>query len=302
MDKKTLNDYAKRFLGTDATYATVYDEVQEDLLTPMPRELGREDMNISSKQLGCDIWRCWEMTFLNRNGLPISGILVLTFPVSNSMMVESKSLKLYLNTFDQVKFSSVKDVVERIEDDLERVVGGVEVEFIEADRFLSFTGAYMGGICLDKGFSGLRHSDYLAKKNHLKEVSSNVRYCQQKFYTHSLRSRCRHTKQKDSGSILIFVKYKSSSRYILDQTSIIKQVVSLRDSTEFHELLCEKLYTDFLKMSCIEEVCVVMNYCRRGGIDINPVRASSLSYIKECLVYDDWDQWGHLKYIKSPIQ
>lgn len=292
--KSNLNDIASKSLGSSASYAVYTDRHDSSLLNPMPRELARGGWKISGDEfVGYDTWHCHEATFLLNNGAPIAGTLKYVYPSNSEYMVESKSAKLYLNTFDMCKMGqSVNTAIQnyelQVKEDLEKVLKtNVEVKFFKSGD--DETGIFPFGGYIDlqaflgSDISNLEITDYLAAENHLTfekvnydgfgySVKNNKSLYKNKFFTNALRSRCRHTKQKDTGAAYILINTLDS---VIVPASLFKQIVSLREVNEFHEFCAEKLYTEIMKCPEVESCCVSLLYSRRGSLDINPCRATT---------------------------
>lgn len=282
--KQTINDYASKSLGSENSYAVYTDKYDSSLLNAMPRELGRKDWEIDSKQFfGVDVWVCHEASFLTTNGLPVAGTLKFSYSSQTKLMVESKSMKLFLNSFDMCKIGSTIDnaivnycVV--VKEELEKLLDCVvNVSFFKEGQkyFDLFSETEL--IYLDKieGVEDIQFEDYFGKINHLsfQEEKSGLGIVFDNTYTTpTLRSRCRHTKQKDTGTAYIHIV--SENGYI-EESSLFKQIVSLRECNEFHELLAEKLMKDLLSVEGVKSCSVLLMYNRRGSLDINPMRISS---------------------------
>lgn len=264
-----LNDIASKSLGDSTSYAIYTDTVDKTLLNPMPRLLARQEHKIIDSPHGFDIWHAWESTFINKaNGMPVSGVLKIKVPSSSEFIVESKSLKLYLNTFDMCKLSGVEEYEKIVQTDLSELLQcdvecKLHVGDLNPSLFNSFlisstaTNLDTLNIVVDS-YNG----DYEIPRGELTETSEY-----HSLYTPSLRSRCRHTKQKDSGCVLISLHSKSKVSY----EEIYKFIISLREVNEFHEFCAEKIYTAIKKAyEC--ELAVYCFYVRRGGIDISPCR------------------------------
>lgn len=289
---ETLNDVASKHLGSSNSYAVYTDKFDSSLLVPMPRALGRKDWNIENETfIGVDVWQGHESTFLLNNGLPVAGTLKIIYFANSEFMVESKSFKLYLNSFDMCKmgatFEEAVDNYERqIRSDLQDILKtDIKVSFLPhgshwlaQDPTIEFEDLYV--IIPQEELETLTITDFNSKEKHLK-FSEDDRSNSYRVFTNVLRSRCRHTKQKDSGSVYVYVKTKLST---LDLTSLLKQIISFRETNEFHELCCDKLYSDLMKTGYIDECLVMMLYSRRGSLDISPVRASYLKLIPKVML------------------
>jgi len=286
MSTTNLTDIAAKTLGSSASYAVYTEQFDPSLLNPMPRKLAREDWGITGKEfVGFDTWHCHEATFLLNNGYPVASTLKYTYPSDSEFMVESKSAKLYCNSFDMCKMGeTVKDAItnyeQQIKKDLTDVIGrDVTVKFFPSG------GDSYGKNPLE-GYSDLYWelldtadqvtiTDYASKENHLifnkmhPECNESVT---SKYFTNALRSRCRHTKQKDTGAAYIHIVTKNG--YAVDPASLFKQIVSLREVNEFHEFCAEKLFNSIMEHDAVTDCCVSLLYSRRGSLDINPTRAS----------------------------
>lgn len=292
--KNNLNDIASKSLGSSASYAIHTDSHDATLLNPMPRKLAREGWNISGDEfVGYDTWHCHEATFLLDNGAPIAGTLKYVYPCNSEYMVESKSAKLYLNTFDMCKMGStvktaIHNYVMQVKTDLEKALQtNVDVEFFKSGEEAMGVFPMAGYLDLQEflgtDIESLEIADYNAAQNHLKfEKAAYAGFAHNakndkpvyvnKFFTNALRSRCRHTKQKDTGAAYIMINTCDS---VVCPASLYKQIVSLREVNEFHEFCAEKLYTEIMACPEVESCCVTLLYSRRGSLDINPCRSTT---------------------------
>lgn len=298
-----LNDIASKSLGSSASYAIYTDKHDASLLNPMPRNLARDGWDIKGNEfVGYDTWHCHEATFLLNNGAPIAGTLKYTYSSDSKYMVESKSAKLYLNTFDMCKMGeTVKDAIlnyeQQVKSDLEQVLEtGVDVKFFKSgddiNEIFPMTGYIDLQNFLGKEIETLEITDYSAQSNHLQfektnrssygySVKENKALYSNKFFSNALRSRCRHTKQKDTGAAYISINTLDS---VLKPESLLKQIVSLREVNEFHEFCAEKLYKEIMKCPEVDSCCVTLLYSRRGSLDINPTRATSFNLLPPVLI------------------
>jgi 7-cyano-7-deazaguanine reductase len=279
-----------KHLGQGGSYAVFTDKYDPSLLQVIPREEARRDWNIKGDEfVGVDVWHCHEATFLLDNGLPIAGTLKLIYDSNSISMVESKSIKLFLNSFDMCKMGSsihlaTKNYLDIIRDELSKILGVVvKVNFFYngEDSSLVMNNPAMGFEDLYTSISrteleGLEISDYTAQESHILFTPSDISENKLRVRTNILRSRCRHTKQKDTGEALIHIKMKNSD---LDKISLLKEIISLREVNEFHEFCAEKLFTSLISHPNVLECCVMLMYSRRGSLDINPVRSTSIDII-----------------------
>jgi 7-cyano-7-deazaguanine reductase len=183
---------------------------------------------------------------------------------------------------DTVK-EAIDNYEEQVKLDIETVLrcGSVEIKFFnEGDLYQKqFPGEYYDRIENRIDVNSIQISDYHVNKNLLKVERSDVNSID--LYTNTLRSRCRHTKQKDTGSAYISMKFKQG--YCINIESLYKYIVSYRMENEFHEFCAEQIYTDLMNLENVEGVSVMLLYSRRGSLDINPIRYSHQDFYNKPL-------------------
>lgn len=290
----SMSDVAAKSLGSANSYAVYTDQFDPSLLNPMPRILARQDWGIKGDEfVGYDTWHCHEASFLLDNGLPVAGTLKIVYPASSEFMVESKSFKLYLNTFDMCKMGptfekAIAAYEAQVKHDIsEAIKAPVEVgffragdelnELIEADpaRGYRLLEGYIGDERLEK----MEITDYNAQNPHFKILAGHS--SEFRVFTNVLRSRCRHTKQKDTGAAYFYIR---TEKGIVDLQSLLKEVIALREVNEFHEFCSEKLFTALTSHPEVKDCVVMLLYSRRGSLDINPVRATREDLIPQALI------------------
>jgi 7-cyano-7-deazaguanine reductase len=276
-----LRALASKHLGKagDGTIVAAYvTPTQHDntLLVPLPRSLNRAKSNINSnKFVGYEVWHAYEMSFIGKTGMPVTGVLKVKYSATSESMIESKSFKLYLNSFDLEKFQSKEEVEEVVKKDLsEALIDDVEVtlhiahtaEFVQTpfDDFFDNVDDYEYEL-----------SEYNENANLLEAAEEKYFVAGLSFHTANLRSNCEITNQKDTGNCYIFIKGNS----LPTKESLTKYIISFRDSQHFHENVTEIIYTTLLEKFKPEELFVADIYNRRGGLDIHSVRASSQALI-----------------------
>lgn len=293
MSASNMSEVAAKTLGSANSYAVYTDQFDPSQLNPMPRALARGDWGIKGDEfVGYDTWHCHEATFLLDNGLPMAGTLKIVCPASSEFMVESKSFKLYLNTFDMCKMGAtipqaIENYEKQVAKDISECIGAeVKVAFFregEQKMFEGDPGAFyvdMLRLIGNKELEAMEITDYAAKESHFKIIPSAGG--EDLFVmTNILRSRCRHTKQKDTGAAYFRIITKTGT---VDLKSLLKEVISLREVNEFHEFCSEKLFTNIMKHPDVEDCVVMLLYARRGSLDINPVRASKEYLIPKELI------------------
>lgn len=293
MSASNMSEVAAKTLGSANSYAVYTDQFDPSQLNPMPRALARGDWGIKGDEfVGYDTWHCHEATFLLDNGLPMAGTLKIVCPANSEFMVESKSFKLYLNTFDMCKMGAtipqaIENYEKQVTKDISACIGAeVKVAFFREGEQKMFEGD-PGALYIDmlrlignKELEAMEITDYAAKENHFTVIPSAGG--EDLFVmTNILRSRCRHTKQKDTGAAYFRIVTKTGT---VDLKSLLKEVISLREVNEFHEFCSEKLFTNIMKHPDVEDCVVMLLYARRGSLDINPVRASKEYLIPKELI------------------
>lgn len=252
-------------LGKSVEYKEYYDP---DLLQPVPRQINRSEIGLSDENLpfkGTDQWNGYELSWLNPKGKPHIAILQCAVPVESPNLIESKSFKLYLNSFNQTRFTHDQEVVDRIQADLSLCAGApVEVNLVYPWEFDRLSVHQMQGTCIDA--LDISIDSYNYNPNHL-SVSDN--FVTETLLSHLLKSNCLITNQPDWGSVLIH--YRGNQ---IDRGSLLRYLVSFRDHNEFHEQCIERIFCDIHSLCKPEALTVYARYTRRGGLDINPFRSN----------------------------
>ncbi len=246
--------------------ATRYpDQYSPELLAPIPRADSRGAIPEPLPFVGADIWNAWELTWLRENGHPEIAAAVITLPVTSPNIIESKSLKLYLNSFSMTRLDSAETVCDRIRADLSEAAGSpVEVSLMtDKDHRAALLGK-LPGFCLDT--LDVECTDVTPNADLLSCIGGNVR---EEVYSHLFRSLCPVTAQPDLASI--YIAYTGTR---IDEQSLLRYIVSFREHQDFHEACVERMFTDIQAACAPEKLCVYARFQRRGGIDINPWRAS----------------------------
>ena len=268
---------ASTHLGKKSSGSTTYDS---SLLVAVPRIENRKHYDIHNENLpfeGWDVWHGYEFSCLTEKGLPVTRVLKLRYNCSSEFIVESKSLKLYLNSFNMSKFGKNSDEClsicrNLIEKDLgEMLCTRVEAAFLQND--ISRENIFSNFVDLKSLIT--EENITLAKFKESPEVLKVSGLTPEKSEHYlmfdSLRSNCRVTHQPDFGDVFIY--YKSCKN--IDESSLVEYLVSFRSEYHFHEECCEMIYKrlfDILDKQ--DELLVCALYTRRGGIDISPVRFS----------------------------
>ncbi len=260
-----MQDLMNSPLGQPTIYTANYDD---SLLFPISRKPNRDSLHIGQHLpfKGYDIWTAFELSWLNEKNKPIVAIADIIIPCDSPNLIESKSFKLYLNSFNNTQFASTDVVGDIIKRDLSKAAGlPVEVIIYPAKDFSSSQIGCFEGLYLDE----LDVSCSESRVNAELLLSCDERVENFAVYSHLLKSNCPVTGQPDWGSILI--NYSGSR---IDEKTLLKYLVSFRNHNEFHEQCVERIFMD-LKARCNpDELTVYARYTRRGGLDINPIRST----------------------------
>lgn len=251
-------------LGKETTYICEY---QRDLLFPIPRKIKRDEIHVPDTLpfKGVDIWNAFELSWLNLKGKPIVALGEFILPCESPNIVESKSLKLYLNSFTNTKFASTEAVSQIIQKDLSDFVGSpVKVNIIPIEQFSQNEIKSFNGICLDE--MDIECDNYLVKTDFL-QTDNNI--VTETLYSNLLKSNCLVTGQPDWGSVQIQYTGKK-----IHHEGLLKYLVSFRNHNEFHEQCVERIFMDIMQHCQPQQLSVYARYTRRGGLDINPFRST----------------------------
>lgn len=229
------------------------------ILTPIPRPERTLPM------YGFDLWRSYELSWLNPQGRPQAALLEIVYPCESRYLVESKSLKLYLNGLASAVYAAAEDLARTIRQDLAAVLETpwIETTVIPLDDFSTGT-SLPPGICLDSIDCPV--SQYTPDPSLLITTPEQA---EENLFSDLLRSHCPITNQPDWGSVTI--RYRGAR---IEHAGLLRYICSYREHQGFHEECCERIFRDITQRCQPERLLVGCWYTRRGGIDINPVRAS----------------------------
>ncbi|WP_428244310.1 NADPH-dependent 7-cyano-7-deazaguanine reductase QueF [Gynuella sp.] len=255
-------------LGKTSLYTDQYDP---SLLFPIARANNRSTLNVEASELtfhGYDVWNAWELSWLNNKGKPVVAVGQFTIPAQSPCLIESKSLKLYLNSFNQTRFDDIGSVTATIEKDLSQAAGAeVKVNVLTLENALQPFGKIhtVEGSCVDE--LDVDIDVYSTADPQLLKISPDD-VVSETLVSHLMKSNCPVTGQPDWGSVVV-----SYAGPRICPESFLRYVVSFRQHTEFHEHCVERMFLDILKLSQPTKLKVSARYVRRGGLDINPVRS-----------------------------
>lgn len=251
-------------LGKAVEYQNQYNP---ELLQGVPRDINRAPLfgNEPMPFYGEDIWNGYEFSWLNERGKPIIAILQCKVPCESINLIESKSFKLYLNSFHQTKFDSKEEVLELLKRDLSACAQiEVTVRLFAANSATEQRIKELPGSCIDD--LDIDIYEYTPNSSLLSTSPSVV---EETLHSHLLKSNCLITNQPDWGSIVI--RYRGNC---IDKASLLKYIISFREHNEFHEQCVERVFHDINQICKPEQLTVMARYTRRGGLDINPFRSN----------------------------
>ncbi|MDX3773243.1 NADPH-dependent 7-cyano-7-deazaguanine reductase QueF [Chromatiaceae bacterium AAb-1] len=266
MTKSHADVLASLTLGKATEYTDTYSPA---LLQPVPRTLGRDALGLT-QQLpfsGQDIWHGYELSWLNSKGKPVVALATFIVPCDSPNLIESKSFKLYLNSFNQTRFDDLSIVYHHLKQDLSACAGmPVQVTLHNVNELQTFQPTWLPGHCIDEQdieISQYRYDPDLLKKSAKNEIK------EERLHSHLLKSNCLITSQPDWASV--FIHYRGPA---IDHESLLRYLISFRGHNEFHEQCVERIFCDIQRQCQPEFLTVYARYTRRGGLDINPFRSS----------------------------
>jgi 7-cyano-7-deazaguanine reductase len=265
-------------LGQATAYVSTYTPT---LLCPISRNLGRGELGFGESLpfAGVDIWTAYELSWLDLRGKPVVAMGEIRVPFSSPNLIESKSLKLYLGSFNQTRFGGWDEVKATIEADLSEAAGDrvfVELWSLGGSRGSTSlttnghntkltTNETTLGICLDDLNCDI--TQYTPDANLLSSDNTAAAEIEETLYSHLLKSNCPVTGQPDWATVFIHYRGKPISR-----TALLRYIVSFREHSGFHEQCVEQIFRDIWLHSAPNALSVYARYTRRGGLDINPYR------------------------------
>jgi 7-cyano-7-deazaguanine reductase len=259
-------------LGQTTDYIDLYDA---SILYPVPRKINRDALGLDSNKpmpfVGEDVWHGYELSWLNAKGKPVVALAKFVFGYNSTNIVESKSFKLYLNSFNQTRFDSTEQVRSILEKDLANTANGqVDVQLFTPQQLTYFTPTVLPGDCIDD--CDINIDDYHFNAGYLKQRFDANNLVDETLHSHLLKSNCLITNQPDWASVVI-----SYSGGKIDRESLLRYLISFRQHNEFHEQCVERIFNDIHRLLAPTKLAVTACYTRRGGLDINPSRTSELA-------------------------
>ena len=286
IDKIASKHLGKKPDGDPASKYRSQFEIDENLLVRIPRSLNRENDKIKNEELpffGWDVWHAFEFSFLLSNSYPVTGLLKIIYPCESRYIMESKSLKLFLNSFNFVKFEgnyetakkrATNKVIEILSNFLNTEVCASfhEKSAQEQNNIFSDYVPLEDSIDLEK-----ENFDIFKQDTSLLQTERCLEPNNFQVSSRSLRSNCRVTNQPDWGDI--FIKIVGSQ--VPSKLSLLKYIISMRQENHFHEEICEHVFKTLSDLLPCSKVLVACLYTRRGGIDINPIRINHKGFLNE---------------------
>ncbi len=250
-------------LGQGTRYVNRYDPA---LLYPIARDLNWQARGVDRSSLpfrGVDIWNAYELSWLDSRGKPVVRLAEFRIPASSTHIIESKSFKLYLNSYNLTRFGSESEVAAHLREDLTRAAGAaVAVRLIRPDAQLAVE--QLEGRCIDDLEIDVEH---YSPAPELLRVGNEV--VSETLVSHLLKSNCPVTGQPDWGSVQI--RYRGKQ---IDRKGLLAYLISYREHGDFHEQCVENIFMDIWQRCRPQKLSVYARYVRRGGLDINPYRSS----------------------------
>src|SRR2546427_745986 len=295
----SMNTPEQSQLGKRSAYIVQY---APSLLFPLPRAPKREEIGVQGSQMpffGADLWTAFELSWLNLRGKPQVALVHFTIPCETPNLIESKSFKLYLNSFNNTRLADAAEVQARLRTDLAEALwrgseqkGSIGVKIIGLDRFDQEMVQELDGLLLDRldvectqyqpapellhaNHEGLGDGRFLVvgvqPAPELLHANHEEAPVTETLVSHLLKSNCLVTGQPDWGSVQI--RYSGAQ---IDQEGLLQYLVSFRNHNEFHEQCVERIFMDIWTRCRPLKLSVYARYTRRGGLDINPFRTREL--------------------------
>jgi 7-cyano-7-deazaguanine reductase len=253
-------------LGKKSAYETQYNP---KLLFPIPRAIKRAELGINDANpgfYGVDIWTHYEISWLNTKGKPMVAIGELRYLASSTNIIESKSMKLYFNSFNNTKLKDADELINHVEKDISLAIGApAKFTIIQLNETFDIN-LEKHAFCLDD--LDIECDTYKPDSNLL--FCENNETIKETVYSNLLKSNCLVTEQPDWGTV--YIEYKGNQ---INHEGLLKYIISLRNHNEFHEQCVEEIFNDIKLRCCPKELTVYARYTRRGGLDINPYRTTN---------------------------
>ena len=253
-------------LGKTAAYQSQY---APELLFPIARQQKRDELQLTGTMpfFGVDIWNAYELSWLNMRGKPQVAIATISAPADSPNIIESKSFKLYLNSFNQTRLANSDALLALLREDLSNGFGApVHIALTQPDGFEAVKMGELDGVLLDRLDIDV---DQYTPSPALLTAARGEAPVQETLVSHLLKSNCLVTGQPDWASVQV--------RYVgpqIEQEGLLRYLIGFREHNEFHEQCVERIFVDIMRQCAPQKLAVYARYTRRGGLDINPWRSN----------------------------
>jgi 7-cyano-7-deazaguanine reductase len=285
-----------KVLGQRVDSPTTYTP---EILVREERQRNRTYLDLKNGFLpfvGYDIWNGYECSALTDNGLPVTCVAKVVYSAENDFIVESKSMKLYWNSFNMQKMGkNTKEVLKNIKQTASKDLSLLLETDVKVELFpqvldseneswraaweQDYSEVAWPVLEKTKGAEKIKFTVFNEDAK-LLQVNDQITDVSYRCMSTLLRSNCKITKQPDSGDIFIY--YKGSKA--VTEKSLLEWIVSFRNECHFHEEICEAAYKRLWDLLEPDELLVTCFYARRGGWDIVPTRASSKKLLDKNLI------------------
>jgi 7-cyano-7-deazaguanine reductase len=259
-----MKDSDGLLLGKHTPVVEVYSP---ELLYPIPRAIARNNLGIDSRLpfYGADLWHAYELSWLDASGKPVARVGRFSVPATTPHIVESKSFKLYLNSLNSTRFANEAEAQACMVKDISNTAGGtVALELFTVDDS-RLAGQTLEGLEIDS--CDVSPDDAEPSADMLAVNTGEV--CEEKLYSHLLRSLCPVTGQPDWATL--WLHYRGAA---IDHSALLAYIISYRQHQEYHEQCVERMFRDISHRCHPEFLHIQAFYTRRGGLDINPFRST----------------------------
>lgn len=263
-----MNTIDNSSLGKTVAYVGQYDA---GLLYPIPRAEKRAEIGIGIETTlpfsGVDIWNAYEFSWLDARGKPKVALIEFRVPATSPNIIESKSFKIYLNSYMQTRFADTEVLRQQMARDLSQAAGAnvsvvlVTINAVANTDIEVLQGTVIDDLPIDVSCYGPPNADFLQANADM--IADEI------LVSHLLKSNCPVTGQPDWASLQI--AYRGPR---LDRDGLLRYLISYREHNEFHEQCVERIFVDIMRLCSPQRLSVYARYTRRGGLDINPFRAT----------------------------
>lgn len=253
-------------LGKTAAYQTSY---APELLFPIPRQQKRDELQLTGRLpfFGVDIWNAYELSWLNMRGKPQVAIATITAPADSPNIIESKSFKLYLNSFNQTRLANTDALLALLREDLSAGFGApVHIVLTLPEAFETVRMGELEGTLVDRLDIDI---DQYSPSPSLLSAATDEAPVEETLVSHLLKSNCLVTGQPDWASVSI--NYVGPQ---INEEGLLRYLIGFREHNEFHEQCVERIFVDIMRQCAPTKLAVYARYTRRGGLDINPWRSN----------------------------